>query len=243
MYIPTKHTRCIILWSLLISIIISLGAQAQPNRNQPANSSRKQPSTKPIAARPIAAQRGSVRRFFGMHFDFHANSSDGQIGRNLSEQSLDSLLTAIKPDFIQIDCKGHPGVASYPSKVANATTAPNFARDPLAFYRAVTRKHGVGLYVHYSGIFDEAALKKHPNWGVVKADGSLDKAYTSVYGPYADSLLIPQLKEVADYGVDGVWIDGDCWATVPDYSPAALARFQAETGIQTGPGHDLPRLG
>ena len=184
-----------------------------------------------------------VRRYFGMHFDFHANTSDGQIGRNLSEQSVDSLLTAVKPDFIQIDCKGHPGVTSYPSKVANATTAPDFARDPLAFYRAVTRKHGVDLYVHYSGVFDAAILKKHPNWGEVKADGSLDNANTSVYGPYADSLLIPQLKEVADYGVDGVWIDGDCWATVPDYSPAALARFQAETGIQTGPGHELPGPG
>jgi hypothetical protein len=236
MYIPAKNTLYISLWPLLISITISLGAQAQPNRNQPANSYLKLPSTK-----PNATGRGPTRRFFGMHFDFHANASDAQIGQNLSEQSLDSLLTAIKPDFIQIDCKGHPGVASYPSRVANATTAPDFAKDPLAFYRAVTRKHGVDLYVHYSGVFDVAVLEKHPNWGVVKADGSMDKANTSVYGPYADSLLIPQLKEVANYGVDGVWVDGDCWATIPDYSPAALARFQAETGIQPGPGHNWPR--
>ena len=246
MYIPAKLTCYINLWWLLISIIISLGAQAQPTRNQPANGPKKQLLTKPNATghgptERSPTERSPTRRFFGMHFDFHANSSDAQLGRNLSEQSLDSFLTAVKPDFIQIDCKGHPGVTSYPSRVPNATAAPDFAKDPLAFYRAVTRKHGVALYVHYSGVFDIAALQKHPNWGVVKVDGSLDKANTSVYGPYADSLLIPQLKEVADYGVDGVWVDGDCWATIPDYSPAALARFQAATGIPVGPGHDPPR--
>ncbi len=169
------HTK---IWLLLISITVSLGSQAQPNRNQPANSSLKSTSTKPNATNRSPTERGPTersptersptRRFFGMHFDFHASASDGQIGRNLSEQSLDSLLTAIKPDFIQVDCKGHPGVASYPSNVANATVAPDFAKDPLAFYRAVTRKHGVGLYVHYSGVFDIAVLEKHPKLGRCK---------------------------------------------------------------------------
>jgi KDO2-lipid IV(A) lauroyltransferase len=45
------------------------------------------------------------------------------------------------------------------------------------------------------------------------------------------------LRELAgDYGVDGVWIDGDCWASVPDYSEAALKAFRQETGIE-----DVPR--
>ena len=175
------------------------------------------------------------KRYFGMHFDFHANQNDALVGQNLSEQSLDSLLTAIKPDFIQIDCKGHPGVTSYPSKVPNATTVQSFVKDPLKFYRAITKKHGVDLYVHYSGVQDYGILKKHPDWAVVNADSSLDKANTSVHGPYVDSLMIPQLNEVADYGVDGVWVDGDCWATELDYSPAALARFNAETGLEGPP--------
>ncbi|SOD89348.1 alpha-amylase family protein [Spirosoma fluviale] len=187
----------------------------------------------------LCAQPGKLgpatKRYFGLHFDFHAGSNDSLIGRNLSESGLDSLLTAVKPDFIQIDCKGHPGVSSYPSKVGTATVAPNIAKDPLAFYRAVTRKHGVGLYLHYSGVFDDAALAKHPGWAAVKADGTLNTSKTSVHGPYADSLLIPQLNELADYGADGVWVDGECWATVPDYSPTALAKFRAETGIQSVP--------
>lgn len=185
-----------------------------------------------------SASTATGRRYFGLHFDFHANQNDAFIGRNLSEKHLDSLLTAVKPDFIQIDCKGHPGVSSYPSKVPTATVAPQMAGDALAFYRAVTRKHGVGLYLHYSGVYDDAVLAKHPTWAAQKADGTIDKSKISVHGPYADSLLIPQLNELASYGADGVWIDGDCWATVLDYSPAALATFRAETGIQTIPYSD-----
>ena len=181
------------------------------------------------------AQPHPIRRYFGMHFDFHATATDSAIGRNLSERGLDSLLTAIKPDFIQVDCKGHPGVSSYVSRVSTATIAPTIANDPLTFYRAVTRKHGVDLYLHYSGVYDDAAIAKHPNWAAQKADGSIDKSKTSVRGPYADSLLIPQLNELAERGANGVWVDGECWAAVPDYSPAMLTDFQKETGLSTIP--------
>ena len=50
---------------------------------------------------------------------------------------------------------------------------------------------------------------------------------TSFFGPYADKLLIPQLRELAgDYGVDGAWVDGECWASMPDYGAAALKAFR-----------------
>lgn len=209
---------------------------ARPNRSD--ESAAKRSPTERSPTEPVRRSDSPIRRYFGLHFDFHADTSDAAVGRTLSERRLDSLLSAVQPDFIQVDCKGHPGVTSYPSKVANATTVKSFVRDPLQFYRAVTKKHGVALYLHYSGIQDYAILRKHPDWGVVKADGSLDNANTSVHGPYVDSLMIPQLKEVADYGADGVWVDGDCWATKVDYSPAAVAAFRAETGI-----HNVPKLG
>src|SRR5208337_3955475 len=47
----------------------------------------------------------------------------------------------------------------------------------------------------------------------------------------------PQLCELGnDYGVDGVWVDGDCWAAAADYGPAALKAFGAATGFA-----DVPR--
>ena len=43
--------------------------------------------------------------------------------------------------------------------------------------------------------------------------------------------MIPQLKELSDYGVNGAWIDGECWAVEPDYGKESLKRFREETGI------------
>ena len=56
--------------------------------------------------------------------------------------------------------------------------------------------------------------------------------YARMDGPFADGLLIPQISELAEkYDIDGVWVDGDCWATQLDYHPETIAKFQARTGI------------
>lgn len=182
-------------------------------------------------------RRASLRRadsFFGLHFDFHAGITDTLIGRTLTEGMIDSLLTLVRPDFIQIDSKGHPGVSSYPTKVGNKPKT--FVKDPLRLFRDVTRRHGVALYVHHSGVWDEQAVLHHPNWARLGPDGKWDQRRVSLRSAYADSLLIPQLKEISDYGVDGVWVDGECWAVEPDYRPDVLAAFQQETGLS-----DIPK--
>jgi hypothetical protein len=182
------------------------------------------------------AQKTPLRRadsFFGLHFDFHAGLGDTLIGKSLTEGMVDSLLTLVKPDFIQIDCKGHPGVSSYPTKVGHS--AGRFQKDPLQLFRKVTQKHGVALYVHYSGVWDNEAVKHHPHWARRDANGKPDPQKVSFWSAYSDSLLIPQLKEISDYGVDGVWIDGDSWAVELDYRPDALAEFRKATGVTTVP--------
>jgi hypothetical protein len=185
----------------------------------------------------LAADKPRLRRsdsFFGLHFDLHANESIHNAGASLSEAMIDSLLEAVKPDFIQVDCKGHPGISSYPTKIG--TPVPGFVADPLRRFRDVTARHGVSLYVHYSGVWDSKAIERHPYWGQVDSKGQIPGRATSFYSQYADSLLIPQMKELIDvYHIDGAWIDGECWAVVPDYSPAALAAFRNETGISTIP--------
>jgi len=173
--------------------------------------------------------------FLGIHFDFHAGQDCTEIGKNTTREMIENVINQVRPDYIQIDCKGHPGLSSYPTKVGNQ--APGFVVDPLRLWRQVTAEHGVALYMHYSGVWDSEAIRRHPDWGVVNADGRTNGNATSRFGPYADELLIPQLRELAgDYGVDGVWVDGDCWASVPDYSEPALKAFRQATGIE-----DVPR--
>ncbi len=185
------------------------------------------------AAMPKRLKRSES--FLGIHFDFHAGPDCNAIGKNTTRAMIENVIDQVHPDYIQIDCKGHPGLSSYPTKVGNQ--APGFVGDPLRLWRQVTAEHGIALYMHYSGVWDAEAVRRHPDWAVVNADGKTNDKATSFFGPYADKLLIPQLRELAgDYGVDGAWVDGDCWASVPDYGEAALKAFHQTTGIE-----DVPR--
>lgn len=187
----------------------------------------------------LAAQNAQKLRradsFWGLHFDRHSVLSDTHLGKTLTEGMVDSLLEMARPDFIQVDCKGHPGVSSYPTRVGQQ--AASYDKDPLALIRKVTDAHHVALYVHYSGVQDHQYVKRHPGQARVTADGKTDPGNASLWGTYADDLLIPQMKEFIDkYHIDGAWIDGECWSVQPDYQPAALNEFAKKTGIT-----DIPR--
>lgn len=167
-------------------------------------------------------------RFAGLHLDFHSTLDDREIGKNFTYAMIDSMLSIIQPDFIQVDCKGHPGVSSYPTKVGN--TVDTFDKDILKIWRQVTYKHHVPLYIHYSGIWDKQILKLNPAWGRVNAEGKYDMQAVSLASPYSRELMIPQLKELESrYHIDGAWVDGDCWGLEPDYSPDVQAGFTKET--------------
>lgn len=167
--------------------------------------------------------------FFGVHFDLHASEDISDAGKTLTAEMIDTFLLKVKPDFIQIDCKGHPGITSYPTKVG--FHVKGFDKDPLKLFREVTAKNNVALFMHFSGVWDNKVVKEHPDWDVIRADGKPSTQKVSFFSPYLDTYMIPQLKELSDYGVDGAWIDGECWAVEPDYGKESLKRFKEETGI------------
>ncbi len=179
--------------------------------------------------------------FFGLHFDLHPGEHDTALGADASEENVAVLLERVKPDYVQYDCKGHRGYTGYPTEVGWAS--PGIVRDALALWRKVTAERGVGLFVHYSGVLDQVAVEQHPEWAAVDAEGKRDPRATSTFGPYADELMIPQLREAATaYDLDGVWADGECWGAVLDWSEHALAAWRAETGEEDAPkGPDDPR--
>ena len=173
--------------------------------------------------------------FLGLHFDFHADDTSKQIGGRTTDAMIQAIIDLAHPDFLQCDCKGHRGLSSYPTTVGYP--AADMAKDALQIWRSVTDKNGVALFVHYSGVWDEEALRHHPEWAAINADGTAHKMATSVFGDYADRLLIPQLCELAaEYNIDGAWIDGDCWGIVRDYGERVLKEFTEKTGIT-----DIPK--
>jgi len=185
----------------------------------------------------LAAEAPRMTRaeaFLGIHFDFHAGDDCDRVGARTTPEMVQTVIDKVQPDYLQIDCKGHRGYSSYPTKVGQP--APGFVGDPLRIWREVTRQRGIPLFMHYSGVWDDHAVATHPPWAAVKANGQPDSRAASVFGPYVDMLLIPQLRELAgEYGVDGVWIDGDCWGTTPDYGQKAVREFCEQTGAVSAP--------
>jgi len=185
---------------------------------------------KPIQKKPVP-RRDS---FFGLHFDLHPSETDVALGADISEENIGKLLERVRPDYVQYDCKGHVGWAGFPTKIG--WPAPGIKKDSLAVWRKATRGRGVGLYIHYSGVWDGQAIAHHPDWARIDEKGGRDPNNTSVFGPYKDELLIPQLKEVvAAYDLDGLWVDGECWAAQLDYSPRALEAWKKATGKTFAP--------
>ncbi len=168
--------------------------------------------------------------FLGVHTDFHACPEEGLvIGETLREEDIRKICEELKPDYWQIDCKGHPGWASYPTRMGNAM--PKFKGDPLKIWRKVTKEYAVALYMHFSGVYDVKYCKEHPEEATLTADGKLTD-YVRLDGKYLDTFFIPQISElVEEYDIDGIWIDGDCWAVRPDYHEETLKKFEEETGI------------
>ena len=166
--------------------------------------------------------------FIGIHFDFHA--MPGQtVTEVVRPELIERLLDAAKPDFVQCDTKGHPGLSSYPTEVGNR--AEIIREDPLAMWRRITAERDIALYAHHSGLYDIKIAEQHPDWAVENADGSINKEYLSPFSPYADEVLIPQIKEMYDkYHIDGVWVDGECWGLFLDYGKYATEAYLKETG-------------
>ena len=186
------------------------------------------------AAAPAPRRLKRSEAFLGIHFDFHAKATDTNIGARTTPQMVAAILDKVQPDYVQVDCKGHPGYSSYPTRVGNP--APGIVGDPLRVWREVTAQRGVALYVHYSGVVDRHAAAARPEWAAYNVDGKPNPKAMSVFGPYVDQLLIPQLRELAgEYGVDGAWVDGDCWAVVLDYGDDVVRRFCAHTGAERAP--------
>ena len=158
-------------------------------------------------------------RYFGLHFDFHAQNTF-EIGQNTTPEDIAWYIEEAHPDFVQCDCKGHPGNSCYPTRVGKA--ADKLMADNLKVWVDTVHSYNLPIYVHYSGVMDSEYIKAHPEAAVVNEDGTVNKACTSVFSSYVDELMIPQLKELIDnYAIDGVWVDGDNWAVYRDYSDNA----------------------
>lgn len=172
--------------------------------------------------------------FFGLHYDLHPGPDDTELGRETTYEHIRAELDKVKPDYVQYDCKGHPGWTGYPTEVGSAS--PGIVNDALRVWRDVTRDMGIPLSIHYSGVWDSRAIELHPEWACVDSNGKPSPNNTDRLSGYRKELMIPQLIEVVTrYDLDGVWIDGECWACQPCWTDRCRQEFTARTGIAEVP--------
>jgi hypothetical protein len=105
-------------------------------------------------------------------------------------------------------------------------------------YREATRRLGIRLGVHYSGVWDSRAIELHPDWARLDAEGRPDPNMTCPLSAYTAELMVPQMIEVVDrYDVDGFWVDGENWASRPCWCDRCRSAFASEGGeAPLGPG-------
>lgn len=191
-------------------------------------------AAEPSESAPSVPRVARKDSYFGIHFDLHPNKSDTELGRDVGEKNIREFLQRVRPDFVQYDCVGVPGYSGYPTKIG--WPAPGIVQDSLAVWRKVTREERVALLIHYCVLWNQAAVEHHADWAAVNAQGQPDKEVLSIFSPFAEQLLIPQLKEAATlYDLDGAWMDADAWIARLDYSHAALMEWKRQTGQDTAP--------
>ena len=180
---------------------------------------------------------------FGFHADLHLWDDDLNAGERALPDELEESLRLLKPDWIQVDSKGHAGYISWFSKIPTSTVAPHLQHDAVAAWREAGRRLGIPVVCHYSGFIDLVAAQKHPEWLAVFPPGQFRKeplgfieAWMCPRSDYFDQLMIPQLCElVGDYDVDGLWVDGDIWGARGCYCPKCQAAFRETTGLGNVP--------
>jgi hypothetical protein len=178
------------------------------------------------------AKRRRADSYFGIHLDLHPKEADAALGRDVTDANIAEFLDQIRPDYVQYDCKGHAGWLGYVSKVSKSPKG--IVKDSLALWRKLTAERNIALYIHFSGVWDSLAIEENPNWARIDAEGKPDTRQVSLWSPYLEERMIPQLLEVSEkYQLDGVWVDGDCWQTNADYSAKArLAWMQFGAGLE-----------
>lgn len=177
------------------------------------------------------------KRYFGLHFDFHATMDDKDIGKGVNETQIEQLLSIIKPDYVQVDTKGVYGISSYPTDVG--FVAGPYVKDVLRIWRRLTNEYNVDLYSHYTTIMDVRAVKEHPDWGRIDNSGNVDANKISIFSDYDNDYFLPQMKEIISrYNVDGIWIDADGWALEPEYGDNVKQKLRSKTGLNNIPGTD-----
>ena len=171
-----------------------------------------------------------------LHLDEHVDLDKPSLGSGITLKKAREIIQRIKPDAVQIHSKGHPGYATYPTKVG--TPHPNLQKDILGLWRQAASAEGIRFSVYYSAGIDNIAADNHQEWVKRKADGSLWVLGSQFMimcsnSNYVTDLYYPMLAEIIEqYSPDGFWMDSEIGAAVSCYCDKCVELFKTKFGIE-----------
>ena len=173
-------------------------------------------------------------RYRQVHLDFHTSGEIPGIGSRFDAGAFAAAFKAAHVDSVNLFSKCHHGYSYHPTRVG--VMHPHLEFDLLGRQIEALQAVGIKTPIYVSATWDEAAATRHPEWRIVRPDGTLPRhrthpnaagwAYMDYASPYLD-YLCDQVEEVMQrypHG-DGLWID-ICWQPV-SVSVAARTRMDA----------------
>jgi hypothetical protein len=197
---------------------------------------------------PSKSQSWLSDSLFNLLVDYYTEVPFRPYGSGSTRQNVVPFLRDLKPGYLCIYVKGHGGCTTWPSSLK--TQHVMLAQDMPKFFRQVTRETNTKLVLYYSGLLDGLQGERHPEWRMLKLDGTPMDAFCAVFknfvayaicplSPYWDECVSVHLRElITQYDPDGIWVDGD-WPG-PCYCPRCQKRLRADTGWKE-PWSDLQR--
>lgn len=165
--------------------------------------------------------------------DMHITEEDPSFLTRLDPRAYVDQMIRSRVQSVVVYAHSHVGLTNYPTKVARMHRSLN-GRDVFGEIVALCRENNIAVVGYVSTIFDRLVRETHPEWRMLKADGTpIDTGWrhglicpNSPYREYFRELV----REVAAYPVDGIRVDMTFWPAACCFCAHCKKRFADEVG-------------
>ena len=158
-----------------------------------------------------------------VHLDFHTSPLIPDVGREFDAREFARTMKRAHINSVTVFAKCHHGMSYYPTKVGTPHPALK-GRDLLGEQIEALHREGIRCPIYTTVAWEEDVAFKHPEWRMVRADGSFLRSGDHNFTWWFNNWLHPDYQDyieahvreiIGRYDVDGlffdiVFFDGQC---------------------------------
>ncbi len=169
--------------------------------------------------------------------DMHINDDKPYLLKKFSAEKYFSNLKLAKIQSPMIYLQSHTGLCNFPTSVAKEHEF--FKKNPNELKKLIDLCHNDNMKVvgYYSLIFNNVAVKLHPEWEMINADNTTWRDHGQRYGLCCPNnkeyreFVTAQIKEIAkcNFNLDGIFYDMPYWEMLC-HCPSCKEVWEKEVG-------------